>query len=104
MAAKSKKALKAEKEQQEKAVIPDTPADNELVSLDEKDLLKRLVEKISYFDAEMILSAAMVSAGVARKSEGCFKKKEAREICLQLIKRGGPAFAVGTVAYREFVS
>jgi hypothetical protein len=29
--------------------------------------------------------------------------KEAREICLELIKRGGPAFAVGTKVYREVI-
>ncbi len=84
-------------------VIPDTPADNELVTLNEKELLKRLTEKVSHFDAEMILEAAMITAGVARKTDECFKKKEARNICLALIKRGGPAFAVGAKVYREIV-
>lgn len=94
----AKKKSKAE----EVAPVIETPEDNEITALDEKGLLKRLVEKLSYFDAEMILSAAMISAGVTRRSE-CFKKKEAREICLQLIKKGGPAFMVGTTVYREFI-
>lgn len=72
------------------------------VRVNEEDFMKRLTEKLTHFDANMILEAAMLTAGV-QKPEGYFKKDEAREVCLALIKRGGPAFSVGTGIYREIV-
>jgi hypothetical protein len=72
------------------------------VRVSEKDFMNRLTVKLSHFDANMVLEAAIISAGVTRH-EGFFKKEEAREICLQLIKRGGPAFSVGQGIYREVV-
>jgi hypothetical protein len=72
------------------------------VRVGEKDFLSKLTEKLTQFDATMILEAAMLSAGVERQ-EGFFKKDQTREICLALIKRGGPAYSVGAVIYREVV-
>lgn len=68
----------------------------------EEDFMRRLTEKLTHFDASLVLEAAMLSAGVPR-NEGFLKKDETREICLQLIKRGGPAFSVGTGIYREVI-
>lgn len=68
----------------------------------ESDFLVRLTEKLSHFDANLILNAAMVSAGVPKK-EGSLKKGEARDICLALIKKGGPAYKVGAGMYREVI-
>jgi hypothetical protein len=64
--------------------------------------MRRLTEKLTHFDASLVLEAAMLSAGVPR-NDGFLKKDETREICLQLIKRGGPAFSVGTGIYREVI-
>ena len=72
------------------------------IRVGEKHFLDRLTEKLTHFDANMILEAAMLTAGVQRQ-EGLFKKDEARDICLALIKRGGPAYAVGAYIYREVV-
>ena len=72
------------------------------VRVKQEDFIRRLTEKLTHFDANMILDAAMLSAGVERQ-EGFFKKDEAKEICLALIKRGGPAYAVGAGIYREVV-
>ena len=72
------------------------------VRVKEEDFMRRLTEKLTHFDASMVLEAAMLSAGVPRQ-EGFFKKDETKEICLQLIKRGGPAFSVGTGIYREVI-
>ena len=41
----------------------------------QQDFIKGLSEKVTVFDANMILEAAMLSAGVAR-SEDYFKKDE----------------------------
>jgi hypothetical protein len=72
------------------------------VRVREEDFIRRLTEKLTHFDATIILEAAMLSAGVSRQ-DGFFKKEEARGICLELIKRGGPAFSVGTGIYREVI-
>jgi hypothetical protein len=72
------------------------------VRVTQQDFINRLTEKLTHFDAQMILDAAMLTAGVNRP-EGFFRKDEARDICLALIKRGGPAFSVGAGIYREVV-
>lgn len=72
------------------------------VRVGEEDFMKRLTEKLTHFDAKLVLEAAMLSAGVA-SSDKFFRKEETKEICLALIKRGGPAFSVGTGIYREVI-
>ena len=72
------------------------------VRVKEEDFMRRLTEKLTHFDASLVLEAAMLSAGVSR-SEGFLKKEETRTICLELIKRGGPAFSVGAGIYREVI-
>lgn len=67
-----------------------------------EDFILRLTEKMTHFDANLILEAAMRNAGVD-KQHGFFKKDETKQICLALIKRGGPAYSVGVGIYREFV-
>ena len=66
--------------------------------------MRRLTEKLSSFDAQLILDAAIRSAGVETATASYFKKDETKTICLELIKRGGPAYAVGAGIYRELVS
>jgi len=72
------------------------------VRVREEDFMRRLTEKLTHFDASLVLEAAMLSAGVPR-NDGFLKKDETKEICLELIKRGGPAFSVGTGIYREVI-
>jgi hypothetical protein len=103
------KTKKSEKAEVTVAVVEAAPVpapsqapQGKRVRVNQEDFMKRLTEKLSHFDANMILEAAMLTAGV-EKPEGYFKKEEAREVCLALIKRGGPAFSVGTGIYRELV-
>jgi hypothetical protein len=102
----TKKPAKAKKTKVTKAALEAAPvviapviADGP-TSVTEQVFLTRLREKLSHFDAEMVLEAAMLSAGVTRRT-GCLQKLETRSICLALIKRGGPAFSVGTNIYKE---
>lgn len=102
---KVKKAAQVTKAVAEVARTPQTPvmaAAKSRVRVGEKHFLDRLSEKLTHFDANMILEAAMLTAGVQRQ-EGLFKKDEAKEICLALINRGGPAYSVGAFIYREVV-
>jgi hypothetical protein len=97
---------KTKKSEQVAAPVPTevsaSPQQTKRVRVNQDDFMKRLTEKLTHFDANMILEAAMLTAGVA-KPDGYFKKDEAREVCLALIKRGGPAFSVGSGIYRELV-
>lgn len=70
--------------------------------LKKEDFLTRLNESMTSFDANMVLDSAMQSAGI-QKHEGYFRKEEAKNLCLALIKRGGPAYRVGAGIYREYV-
>jgi hypothetical protein len=72
------------------------------VRVGEADFMKRLTEKLTHFDASLVLEAAMRNAGVDRH-EGLFRKEETKNICLELIKRGGPAYSVGAGIYKEVI-
>ena len=65
-------------------------------------VLKRLQQKVSYFDARLILDSAIVSSGLKPNLESlCLE--DAKNLCLEMIKRGGPAFQVGTALYKEYL-
>ncbi|MCC6277456.1 MAG: hypothetical protein IT289_06030 [Oligoflexia bacterium] len=105
----SKKSVKSKKKDvvaAEVAAAPARPALKVVTGVStfkHQDFVSRLTEKLSHFDANMILEAAMLSVGVEQLDDGCYKKEEVQNICLALIKKGGPAFAVGTRIYRELV-
>lgn len=79
-----------------------TTSTSSRVRVGEAEFMKRLTEKLTHFDATLVLEAAMRNAGVNRQ-EGLFKKEETRNICLELIKRGGPAYSVGAGIYKEVI-
>ena len=65
-------------------------------------VLKRLQQRVSYFDARLILESAIVSSGIPSDVES-LSAEEAKSLCLEMIKRGGPAFQVGSALYKEFL-
>ncbi len=63
------------------------------------DILRGLQERVSQYSANLLLESAMVDLGL---EEGAtLKKEEAKNLCLALIKKGGPAFQVGQAMYRR---
>ena len=51
------------------AIDPQVAAPKRRVRVKEEDFMRRLTEKLTHFDASLVLEAAMLSAGVSR-SEG----------------------------------
>jgi hypothetical protein len=63
--------------------------------------LNQLRSRVSQYDAKLILDSAMVSSGLTVAQEKEMTTEEAKTLCLQLIKKGGPAFQVGAAIYRN---
>lgn len=64
------------------------------------DFLKGLQERVSINNARMLLATALVQTGL-QQEEGELSAEQAKSLCLQLIKQGGPAFQVGQTLYRR---
>ncbi len=63
--------------------------------------LKRLQERVSRNDARLLLDAAVIVSGLKGLEDRELNKEEASHLCMELIKKGGPAFQVGSLVYRE---
>lgn len=66
-----------------------------------KYFMKRLQERVSHDNARLILDAAVIVSGIKAPEDKELNKEEAASLCMELIKKGGPAFQVGTSVYRE---
>ncbi|MGE3973458.1 MAG: hypothetical protein AB7F59_02920 [Bdellovibrionales bacterium] len=62
--------------------------------------LKSLQQRVSAYDAKLILDSAVVTTGIPYQADA-LNSEEAKNLCLELIKKGGPAFQVGSSIYRE---
>ena len=69
------------------------------VSITMNDIYTMLSARVSDYNAKLVLQSAAVSTGIDR-DQSRLNKEEARAICLELIKRGGPAFQVGKAIYQ----
>ncbi len=63
---------------------------------------KGLEVKMSPFNARIILDSAFVSSGLSATEEN-LDKTQAQAVCLALIRKGGPAFQVGTEIYKKYI-
>ena len=70
-------------------------------SVTAQDILKRLEKRVSVYNAKLILNQAMVITGVRRQLNDPLNQEEAKTLCFELIRRGGPAFQVGSAVIRE---
>jgi hypothetical protein len=70
------------------------------VSITMNDFYNKLSERVSDYNAKLVLQSAAVSIGIGR-DQSRLNREEARAICLELIKRGGPAFQVGKAMYQS---
>ncbi|NQZ00078.1 MAG: hypothetical protein HRT45_05340 [Bdellovibrionales bacterium] len=70
------------------------------VSITMNDFYNKLSERVSDYNAKLVLQSAAVSTGIDRE-QSRLNREEARAICLELIKRGGPAFQVGKAMYQS---
>lgn len=63
------------------------------------DFYNRLSEKVSTYNARLLLRTAMVTSGVQVEDSATLAEDQAKAICLALINKGGPAFQVGKDMY-----
>ena len=66
-----------------------------------KHFLRQLEERVSGYNARLLLSAALIDSGIESNNEEKLDSEQAKNLCLSLIKKGGPAFQVGQSLYRE---
>lgn len=61
----------------------------------------KLSERVSTYNARLMLRSAIVTSGVQNtKEDQELNLEQARALCLALINKGGPAFQVGSDLYR----
>ncbi len=66
-----------------------------------RDFHEKLSERVSGFDADLILNRALLDAELPLAKDTKIDREKVRTICLQLIKQGGPAFQVGQIFYNQ---
>lgn len=66
-----------------------------------QDFYSKLNKRVSDYNARLVLQSAVMSSGIHREGIDQLNVDEARAICLELIKRGGPAFQVGKDIYQQ---
>ena len=81
--------------------VPRVNSDSPVTALTVSRILEKLQERVSIYDARLILDSAIVVSGLRLQDNAYLKKDEAEILCLELINKGGPAFKVGSALYRE---
>jgi len=74
----------------------------EKIEVNASEFRKGLEVRMSPFNAKIILDSAFVSSGVIKTEEN-LDKAQTQELCLALIKKGGPAFHVGTEIFKKYL-
>lgn len=83
------------------AEVESTTEANEPSGLTINDFYQKLSEKVSAYNAKLLLHSVMVSSGLQNDKDSQLNKDEVKVICLELIKKGGPAFSVGKTIYGQ---
>ena len=63
------------------------------------DFYVKLTEKVSNYNARLMLRTAMLTSGVVGEDSQVLESEQVKAICLALINKGGPAFQVGKSMY-----
>jgi hypothetical protein len=69
--------------------------------LEIKIFQESLESKMSSFNAKMILDSAFVTSGL--KVQPILDKTQSHCLCMELIKKGGPAFRTGIEIYKKYL-
>ena len=89
------------KNHNEGAIIMPEPEIQGKTQLTVGDIHNKLTERVSGYDADLILNTALLSAGVCLAKETNLSEQAMKNVCLELIKQGGPAFQVGQSFYPQ---
>lgn len=72
---------------------------SDLAGITQGDILKGLEQRVSLSSAQLLMESVLVNSGINKSDT--LSKEEAKNLCLALIKKGGPAFQVGQAMYRK---
>ncbi|MCB9025168.1 MAG: hypothetical protein H6625_02515 [Bdellovibrionaceae bacterium] len=75
------------------------PGKEESFSLN--DVYIKLSQRVSAYNAKLLLHTIKVGAGIHSEQDDKLNPEEAKSLCLELIKKGGPAFQVGKDLYSQ---
>ncbi|MCB0391743.1 MAG: hypothetical protein KDD58_10645 [Bdellovibrionales bacterium] len=65
------------------------------------DVYVKLSQRVSAYNARLLLHSVKVGAGIQDDGNEPLSLEEAKIVCLELIKKGGPAFQVGKDLYSQ---
>jgi DhnA family fructose-bisphosphate aldolase class Ia len=60
-----------------------------------------LRQRVSMNNAKLLLHSAVVRSGMPIKMDAPMNKEDAKALCMELIKSGGPGFQVGRAIYSK---
>ena len=60
-----------------------------------------LRERVSMNNAKLLLHSAAVKSGMPVKMDEPMPKEQAKTLCMELMKSGGPCFQVGRAIYTQ---
>jgi hypothetical protein len=63
--------------------------------------LTELKKKVSDSNAKLLLHSAVIRSGISPAADAPLKNEEAHNLCMELIKGGGPGFQVGRTVYSQ---
>ncbi len=63
--------------------------------------LVELKKKLSDSNAKLLLNSAVIRTGINCGSNEPMKAEEAHNLCMELIKAGGPGFQAGRTVYTQ---
>ncbi|MCB0365071.1 MAG: hypothetical protein H6624_10135 [Bdellovibrionaceae bacterium] len=66
------------------------------------DFYNQLADRVSAYNARLLIQRAVLQSGLGSSHEEQLNVDDAKAICLELIKKGGPAFQVGKDMYTRF--
>ncbi|MCC7405882.1 MAG: hypothetical protein IT288_15915 [Bdellovibrionales bacterium] len=67
-----------------------------------QDFYNQLASRVSAYNAKLLIQRAVQQSGLGSNDSEQLKMDDAKAICLELIKKGGPAFQVGKDMYSRF--
>lgn len=73
----------------------------EVSSLKVSDFYNGLASRVSQYNAQLLLHSASISSGISTDHDDFLNREQAKALCLELIKKGGPAFQVGKSLYTQ---
>lgn len=72
----------------------------ELSDVTLNDFYIKLSERVSAYNAKLLMHSVITCSGLDRDNDTSpLNREDAKTICLELIKKGGPAFQVGKAMY-----